>query len=100
MRGLARCVGLRCSLWVTCVPHAQTVFPPCCWPSFHDGPIALMVALALMGMALPEVAVVLLFSFVCFLCLFVIRVEVSPLVRCVGFCVDLGFVDQVLAVVW
>ena len=59
-----------------------------------------MVAPALMGMALPEVAVVPFFSFVCFLCLFVISAEVSPLVPHVGFCVDLDFVDRVLIVVW
>lgn len=97
---LGRCVGLHCSSWVACVPHTQLAFPPCYWPSFCDGPITLMVALALMGMASPEVTVVLLFSFVCFLCLFVIRAGVSLLVPHVGFCIDLGFVDQVLVVVW
>ncbi|GMN55110.1 hypothetical protein TIFTF001_024236 [Ficus carica] len=37
-------------------------------PSFCDGPIAPMAAPALMGVALLEVVVVPLFSFVCFLC--------------------------------
>ncbi|GMN46031.1 hypothetical protein TIFTF001_015217 [Ficus carica] len=64
--GLGQCMGLHCSLWVAYVPHAQLVFPPCCWPSFRDGPIMPMVAPTLMGVALPEVAVVPLFSFVCF----------------------------------
>ncbi|GMN60903.1 hypothetical protein TIFTF001_029989 [Ficus carica] len=41
-----------------------------------------------------------LFSFVCFMCLFVIRAEVFPLIPRVGFCVDLGFVDRILAIVW
>ncbi|GMN27542.1 hypothetical protein TIFTF001_001709 [Ficus carica] len=58
VRGLGWCMGLRCPSWVACVPHAQPVFPPCCWPSFRDGPIASLVAPALMGVALPEVAVV------------------------------------------
>ena len=68
LRGLGQCVGLCCLSWVACVPHAQPVFPSCCWPSFHDGPIVPMVAPALMGVALPEVAVVPFFSF--FFCLF------------------------------
>ncbi|GMN68989.1 hypothetical protein TIFTF001_038042 [Ficus carica] len=95
VRGLDRCVGLHCRLWVACVHDVQPVFPPCCKPSFHNGPIALMVTPVLMGVALPKVAVVTLFSFVYFMYLFVIRVEVSPLVPRVGFCVD-----RVLAVVW
>ena len=41
-----------------------------------------------------------LFPFVCFMCLFVIRVEVFPLVPRVCFCVDLSFIDRVLVVVW
>ena len=59
-----------------------------------------MVTSALMGVALPEIVVVSLFSFVCLMCLFVIRAEVSPMVPRVGFCVDLGFVDRILVVVW
>ncbi|GMN57845.1 hypothetical protein TIFTF001_026951 [Ficus carica] len=51
VRGLGQCVGLRCPLWVACVPHVQLVFPPCCWPSFRDGPITPMVTSALMGVA-------------------------------------------------
>ncbi|GMN53384.1 hypothetical protein TIFTF001_022519 [Ficus carica] len=93
-------VGLRCLSWVACVPHVQPVFHPCCWPSFHYGPIVSMVAPTLMGVALPKVAVVHLFSFVWFMCLFVSRAEVSPLVSHVGFCVDMDFVDRVLVVVW
>ncbi|GMN38734.1 hypothetical protein TIFTF001_007966 [Ficus carica] len=57
--------------------------------------LATMVAPTLMGVALLEIAVVPLFSFVCNLCLFVIRAKVSPLVLRVGFCVD-----RVLVVVW
>ncbi|GMN37062.1 hypothetical protein TIFTF001_006513 [Ficus carica] len=100
VRGLGWCMGLRYPLWVACVPHVQLVFPPCCEPSFRDVLITLMVTPALMDVTLQEVAVVPLFSFVCFLCLFVIKAEVSPLVPRVGFCVNLGFVDPVLVVVW
>ena len=50
-----------------------------------------MVASALMGVVMSDVVVVPLFSFVCFLYLFVIRVELCPLVPRLGFCVDLGF---------
>ncbi|GMN41585.1 hypothetical protein TIFTF001_010805 [Ficus carica] len=100
VRGLGRCVGLRCPSWVACVPHVHPGFPPCCYPSFCDDPIAPMVSPVLICVALPEVAVVPLFSLICILCLFVIRAEVSPLVTRVGFCIDLVFVDRVLAVVW
>ena len=59
-----------------------------------------MVALTLIGVALSKVAVVSLFSFICFLCLLIIKTKVSLLVPHVGFCIDLGFVDQVVVVVW
>ena len=59
-------MSLRCLLWVACVPHAQSVFPPSCWPSFCAGSITPMVASVLMSVALSEVAVVPLFFF----CLF------------------------------
>ncbi|GMN61867.1 hypothetical protein TIFTF001_030959 [Ficus carica] len=52
VRGLGRCVGPCCPMWVACVPHVQPTFPPCCWPSFRNGLIAPMVAPTLMGVAL------------------------------------------------
>ena len=85
MRELGQCMGLRGSSWVMCVPHAQPVFHPCCWPPFRDDLISLMVAPTLMGVTLPEIAVVPLFSFICSSVLFVIRAEVSLLVLHIGF---------------
>ncbi|GMN74604.1 hypothetical protein TIFTF001_053182 [Ficus carica] len=57
VRELRQCVGLHCPSWVACVPHTQSVFPPCCWASFQDSPIAPMVASSLMGVTLAKVAV-------------------------------------------
>ena len=98
--GVGSARGLHCPSWVACVPHLQLVFPPCCWPSFHDGLIALMVVPVLMGVALPEVAVGPFFSFVCFMCLYVIRAKVSYPVPRVIFYVNMSFVDRVLVVIW
>ena len=84
---------------MACVHDVQLVFPSWCWP-FPRWSDRTDSCSSVDGHGFAKGYSGYAFFFCLFLCLFVIRVEVFPLVLRVGFCVDLAFVDRVLAIVW